>query len=230
LTLHSGDRVLLDSANPDPTANCGARTIGFEARFAARPGWMVVPGRGPLKESPEVTIMRGGGIGGAAGSGTGAGVGGGGGRAIHAPKATNDSREFSAELWLVKTNANRTPEQPEFNMQGIVLQKVRATAPFAFTPFAIETPAGPISVQITGSVQVTTERGPTELVFTTVRNVRYAASGPTRDSTASSSGSSTTRQPMPGPDDVLSFELPSIRVPNSATTLPDQYSVRVRIR
>jgi hypothetical protein len=29
---------------------------------------------------------------------------------------------------------------------------------------------------------------------------------------------------------VLSFELPSIKVPNSTATLPDQYSVRVRIR
>jgi hypothetical protein len=35
---------------------------------------------------------------------------------------------------------------------------------------------------------------------------------------------------MPGPDEVLSFELPPIRVPNSTTTLPDQYSVRLRIR
>lgn len=35
---------------------------------------------------------------------------------------------------------------------------------------------------------------------------------------------------MPGPDDVLSFELPPIRVPNSGVTLPDQFAVRVRIR
>lgn len=40
LTLHPGDRVPLDSANPDATAACGARTIGFEARFAPRPGFM----------------------------------------------------------------------------------------------------------------------------------------------------------------------------------------------
>src|SRR5882672_8185307 len=33
LTLHPGDRVPLDSATPDPTAGCGARTVSFEARF-----------------------------------------------------------------------------------------------------------------------------------------------------------------------------------------------------
>ena len=269
LTLHSGDRVLLDSASPESAAGCGGRTIGFEARFAPRPGWMVVPGRGALKQSPEVTIMRGGGTGGGAGSGaggavgsgggtgggaasgggvgvssggggigsgaasgTGAGVGsgGGGGRAVRAPKTSNDSVEFSADLWLVKTDPSQTADKPEFNMQGIVLQKARGTTPFSFTPFTIETPGGPISVQIIGYVGITAERGPTELVFSTVRSVRYAATGPVRDSTATSTGSSTTRQPMPGPDDVLSFELPSIKVPNSTATLPDQYSVRVRIR
>ena len=32
------------------------------------------------------------------------------------------------------------------------------------------------------------------------------------------------------PDDVLSFELPPIRLPNGSGTVPEQYSVRVRIR
>ena len=58
LTLHPGDRVPLDSANPNATAGCGARTVGFEARFGPRPGFMIGP-NGPLNESPAVTIMRG---------------------------------------------------------------------------------------------------------------------------------------------------------------------------
>lgn len=146
------------------------------------------------------------------------------------PRAASDAAAFSADLWLVKTDANRSPEQPDFNMQGIVLQKVQGAAPFTFTPFTIETPAGPLSVQITGLVQVTNDRGPTELVFTAARNVRYAASGPNRESTVTSMGTSTTRHPMPGPDEVMSFELPSIKLPNSTATVPDQYSVRLRIR
>jgi hypothetical protein len=219
LTLHVGDRVLLDSAHSDPVVGCGARTIGFEARFAARPGWTAVRGGG-----------AGGGGGVASGTGTGGGRAGGGGRVMASPRAASDAAAFSADLWLVKTDANRSPEQPDFNMQGIVLQKVQGAAPFTFTPFTIETPAGPLSVQITGLVQVTNDRGPTELVFTAARNVRYAASGPNRESTVTSMGTSTTRHPMPGPDEVMSFELPSIKLPNSTATVPDQYSVRLRIR
>src|SRR3954453_23024248 len=71
LTLHPGDRVPLDPANPDPTTGCGGRTIAFEARFTTRPGWMIVRGRGRLGESPAVTIMRGGGSGRGAGWGSG---------------------------------------------------------------------------------------------------------------------------------------------------------------
>jgi hypothetical protein len=43
-------------------------------------------------------------------------------------------------------------------------------------------------------------------------------------------GTSTTTNPMPGPDDVLSFEMPSIRLLNGGPALPDQFAIRVRIR
>jgi len=229
LTLHPGDRVPLDSATPNPTAGCGGRTIAFEARFTTRPEWMVVPGRGPLTESPAVTIMRGGGSGRGAGWGSGTGAPAGVGSAVRLPKTnTNESMEFSADLWLVKSDARQ--EKPEFNSQGLVLEKVRGTTAFAFSPFTIDTPAGPITVQIAGSMQVTTERGAAELIFSTTRTVRLVAGGPSRDTTSNTSGTSTTRNPMPAPGDVLSFELPPIRVPNSTATVPDQYSVRVRIR
>jgi hypothetical protein len=226
LTLHRGDRVPLDSVTPEPTAGCGGRTIGFEARFGPRPGWVRVPGRGPLNESPAVSIMRGsgGGIGSGSGGGTSRGSGGG----VRRPASPTDAKEFSAELWLVRKDARN--EKPEANLQGLILDKVRGMTPFSFSSFTIDTPAGPLTVQISGSVQVTNERGSAELVFTTSRHIRYAASTPSRDATATSSGSSTTRDPMPGPDEVLSFELPLIRLPNSTATLPEQYSVRVRIR
>ena len=258
LTLHPGDRVPLDSATPDPTVGCGARTVSFEARFEPRPGWMVGPG-GALRVSPEVTIMHSGsaGTGGAAKVGVGAGQGvgvDGSGRAArveagttsssdagavapsrvgHAPKPSaqgNDQiREYNADLWLVRTDKAH-PEKPDFNLQGLILQKVRGTpAEFAFSPFTLDTSAGRLNVQITGSVRVTTEFGP-QLIFTTTRTVRYSSVGPGRDATSTASGSSATTNPMPGPEEVLSFELPPIRVPNSSAAVPDQYSVRVRIR
>lgn len=258
LTLHPGDRVPLDSANPDATAACGARTIGFEARFGPRPGFMVGPG-GSLTSSPAVTIMRNGGSGGGAGGGAGSGSGGGaetgaragGGRAgsasgsgagagsgafadailIQKPDGSGNAsaRTYTAELFLVRTDKAH-PEKPDFNLQGLILQNVRQVANFAFSPFTIDTPAGPVNVQITGMVRVITEGAEPSLSFTTARSVRYSSNSPTRDASSASTGSSTTTNPMPGPDDVVSFELPPIRLPNSSATLPDQYSVRVRIR
>jgi hypothetical protein len=256
LTLHSGDRVPLDSATPDPTAGCGARTVSFEARFEPRPGWVVGPG-GALSVSPEVTIMRRGaaaGGGGRVGSGVGQGSGvSGTGRAVHVetsvassnvadetvsqagqvskPSARDSNQvrgDYDVDLFLVRSDKTH-PEQPDFNLQGLILRKV-GTADFAFSPFTIDTSAGPLNVQIRGSLRVTADEGSPQLVFTTMRSVRYSSNGPNREASSSSSGSSTTRNPMPGPDDVLSFELPPIRIPNSPATLPEQYSVRVRIR
>jgi hypothetical protein len=237
LTLHPGDRVPLDSANPDVTASCGARTIGFEARFGPRPGFMVGP-NGPLNQSPAVTIMRnaasGGGFstGSGSGSGAGAGVGSGGGRAVHAPKSDSQNgapaRTYTAELFLVRTDKGH-PERPDFNLQGLIFEKIDIAA-FAFSPFTIDTSAGPLNVEIRGSLRVTTDEGTPQLIFTTMRRAWYSSTGPNRDVTSGTSGVSTTRNPMPGPDDVVAFELPPIKVPNSSTTLPDQYSVRVRIR
>jgi hypothetical protein len=233
LTLHPGDRVPLDSANPDATLGCGARTIGFEARFGPRPGFMIGP-NGPLSESPAVTIMRGrssgGGSGTGSGSGAGAGGAGGSGGAVHMPKTDSavgvSSRTF--ELFLVRTDKAH-PENPDYNLQGLIFREVD-TAGYAFSPFTVDTAAGPLNIQIRGLLRLTFEEGSPQLVFTTIRRVWYSSTGPNRDATSGASGSSTTRNPMPGPDDVLSFELPPIRVPNSSTTLPDQYSVRVRIR
>ena len=237
LTLHPGDRVPLDSASPDPTPGCGSRTVGYEARFESRPGWMLGP-NGPLKESPAVTIMRNGASGGGfstgsgSGSGAGAGVGSGGSRAIHAPKADapNDAgaRAYSAELFLVRTDKAH-PEKPDFNMQSLLFEKMD-TAGFAFSPFTVDTAAGPLNVEIRGSLRVSTEEGTPQLIFTAMRRVWYSSADANRDVTSGARGVSTTRNPMPGPDDVVSFELPPIRVPNTSTTLPEQYSVRVRIR
>jgi hypothetical protein len=244
LTLHPGDRVPLDSATPQPATACGARTVSFEARFEPRPTWMV-GARGPLTESPEVTVMsNGGGRGGSGrvavgvGSGQGGGVSGtgGAGRVESSVRSSNVAEpagnqvrgDYDVDLFLVRSDKTH-PEQPEFNLQGLSLRKV-ATSDFAFSPFTVDTSAGPLEVQIRGLLRVTDEAGSPQLVFTTIRSIRSSSAGAGREATSSSSGSSTTRNPLPGPGDVLSFELPPIRVPNSTATLPDQYSVRVRIR
>src|SRR5262249_14885920 len=136
-------------------------------------------------------------------------------------------------LFLVKTDKMRS-ENPDFNLQGLILKDVREKTNFAFSPFTIETPAGSLNVQIGGSLQGVIEGKEPQLVFTTTRTIRtqtqFSTSGSSRAASTTSSGFSTTRNPMPGPGEVLSFELPPIRVPNSTATVLDQYSVRVRIR
>jgi hypothetical protein len=229
LTLHPGDRVPLDTANPDPSVGCGGRTIGFEARFGPRPGFMVGPG-GPLSESPAVTIMRGVGGGGTVGAGT-ASVSTnahGGGGSVDAAKTPGPVKPFTADLWLVKTDRTH-PERGEFNTQGLVVE-VRGSADFAFSSFPVETSAGPVNVQVSGNLRSVNEAGAVQLVCTTTRIIHYSASDPTLKSSATVTGTSTIRNPMPGPDEVLSFELPPIHLSNTTASLPEQYSVRLRIR
>ncbi len=155
LTLHPGDRVPLDSVNRDATAQCAGRTIGFEARYGPRPFTLVGGGSSQVRALAGTSVQSG--SGGGIGRGSGGGGGGGGAvrtevgstsnaqemsqtdvtsRAVHVPKTDSaDTREFSADLWLVKTDPGR-PE-PDFNLQGLILQKVHGTSEFAFTPFTM---------------------------------------------------------------------------------------------
>ena len=225
LTLHPGDRVPLDTANPDPSVGCGGRTIGFEARFGPRPGFMVGPG-GALSESPAVTLMRDGGAVGVSGGSSSASANGnsrGSRDSAGSAKTGGVSKPFTADLWLVKTDRAH-PDSREFNMQGLVVN-VQGTTEFAFSPFVIDTSAGPANIQVSGVLRSVNEEGSVQLVCILARTIRYSTNDATRNASAGVTGTSTTRNPMPGPADVLSFELPSITVPNTTTTIPEQYSV-----
>jgi hypothetical protein len=212
LTLHPGDRVPLDSAHPDPSVGCGGRTVAFEARFGPRPGFMIGPG-GALSESPAVTIMRGR-----------EGV-----ASVDAAKNEPAPRSFTADLWLVKKD-DAHPDRAEFNTQGLVVQAVRGSADFAFSPFVVDTSAGPLTIQVSGILRSINKEGSVRLLCSVMRNIRYSTDDANRKSGGTMTGTSTIENGMPRPEDVLSFELPPISVPNTTTTLPEQYSVRLRIR
>ena len=250
LTLHPGDRVPLDSARPDavrdslapglPLFDCSARTIGFEARYGSGLGrW--VPGGGARGGGGGISTAAGrsgagsGGGGGTtirSGAGVGAGTGGGSGsgRAVHMPKIgsaeSTDSRKFDVDLWLVRNAPGRQEEAVHQALNG-----VSGSAQFAFAPVSIETSRGVVTLQVTGLFRVTTdESGAQQLVFTTTRRVRFAPAAGARDTSPSTTGTNTTTRLMPGPDDVLSFEMPPVRVANGGPAVPDQFAVRVRIR
>lgn len=244
LTLHPGDRVPLDSVSRDATAQCPARTVSFEARYGARPfaglfGDRVARGGGMTIGGGRVSAGTGGGGGATVHSGVGVGAGtgvvvpsgSGSGRAVHAPKIRaaegGETRQFDADLWLVRNAPGRTEEASHQALSG-----VRGSAQYAFAPVTIETPQGTMNLQVTGVVRATTdESGAPQLVFITMRRLRFApAAGGSRDTLPSTIGSSTTTNPMPGPDDVLSFELPPLPAANGQPAVPDQFSIRVRIR
>jgi hypothetical protein len=138
-----------------------------------------------------------------------------------------ETRQFDVDLWLVRNAPGRKEEAVHQSLNG-----VRGSAQFAFAPVSIETPRGNVNLQVTGLFRLTTDDlGAQQLVFITTRSVRFApAGGSSRDTPPSMTGTSTTTNPMPGPDDVLAFEMPSIRMPNGGPALPDQFAIRVRIR
>lgn len=244
LTLHPGDRVPLDSVNRSATAQCPATTIGFEARYGPRSGPWRFRGAGQSGSSSGVSAGgSGGSAGAAAGGGVAAGTGAGaagavsGGvaanpqsKAVHMPKnqipVAAEAQPIDVDLWLVRNAPGREESAVHQALSG-----VRGEAQFAFAPLSIETRGGTLNLQVTGSLRVTgDEAGARQLIFSTTRAVRFAPAAAGRDAPPVTKGRSVTTHAMPGPDDVLSFEMPALRVPNGAAAVPDQFSIRVRIR
>ena len=74
-----------------------------------------------------------------------------------------------------------------------------------------------------------TADGERRLHFTATRAVAAVTSArPARDGKPVVEGSTKTTIALPGPDEVLSFELPPLRTTEGAT-LPDRLSIRLRI-
>jgi hypothetical protein len=211
LTLRAGDRVLLDSASADGT--CSYTHTAFEARYEPR--------RGAFR---GVGVGSGGGGGTGVGSRIGVGSGTGGGVGVGSGGRPAAGGLWNVNLWLVRSAPGRKDESTH-----TALRVTQDGGAFAFPPVRIETALGPVVVQVTGSFRVRPE-GPDgqRLVFTTSRRATQASGGTPRDTALSVSGSSTTTTALPGPEEVLAFELPPVRLPNGGEA-PDQFSVRLQI-
>ena len=133
-------------------------------------------------------------------------------------------RMVSVNLWLVHSAPGREDE-----VLHQVLRAPHEGAAFAFAPVTINGPDGPATVQVTGSFMVRTnaESGDQQLIFVTNRRVTRGTGQP-RDA-ADQAGTSRIVNKMPGPDDVLSFEMPALQAINGRPALPDRFSLRVRI-
>ena len=165
-------------------------------------------------------------IGGAGGSvvGTGVGISGSGGASALAGPGL-----FDVNLWLVRSVPGQTDE-----VTHSTLRMNQDGASFAFPPVAVDTSEGTTMVQVTGSLAVTqTDNGEQQLVFSTGRRITNRRDttttvGPPRDHGADVQGIGRTTNPLPGPEEVLSFEMPPITL-NGRQAAPDQFSVRLKI-
>jgi hypothetical protein len=226
VTVRIGEKIVLDHVFPDELPGCSVTAASFEVRYDESPTRVVGAGSGRASgggtEKP-----RGGGV-----------ASSGGGRLIIKPRltatATNAASKTSADLpaafydvnlWLVHSAPGRPDE-----VLHQALRAPRLGAPFAFSPVTVDTPRGPMIVQVTGSLAIETgTSGEEQLVFVTNRRLtstRFDAA--VRDAPPASQGGSRTRTAMPKPDDVLSFEMPPLRVREQGAA-PDQFAVRVRI-
>lgn len=203
LTIHNGDRVLLDSVNP-PVSKCWT-TIGFEARYGPRPGAAgaaIVSMKNGVVTRKDLNSAR-----------------------PDVPSEAAAGYTHDVDLWLVRSAAGKQEE--------VLHQLVRTAqnpAQFAFSPLTSTTVRGPVVMQVTGTVAVrTTPSGP-QLTFETRRRATFPkpGTGP-RDPSHHVQGNSRMVIPLPGPEEVLSFELPPLPDRDGGTYASDQLSVRVRI-
>ena len=87
-----------------------------------------------------------------------------------------------------------------------------------------------MTVKVEGTVEAgQSPEGERRFHFTATRSVTSVTSArPTRDGKPIVEGSTKTTVALPGPDEVLSFEMPPLRTPEGVT-LSDRLSVRVRL-
>jgi hypothetical protein len=132
---------------------------------------------------------------------------------------------LSADLWLVRTLPGRADET--LHRTSPVLQVPR---PFAFEPVTIQTATGTLTVKVEGTVEVgVTPEGQRRFHFAANRTVTFAlTSRPGPAAAPMVEGSTKMTVPVPGPHEVLEFEMPPLRIPGGAS-LPDRLSIRVRL-
>lgn len=131
---------------------------------------------------------------------------------------------YVADLWLVHSAPDRDDE---------VLHTVSSVWPvaraFTFAPVTIHTSQGAVTVRIVGSVGVSRTPDGERFSFSARRHVTFVPSDrPLRDAVLDSDGTANVAVPVPGPDDVLSFEMPALQVPGGPA-VPDRFAIRVRL-
>ena len=172
IKLRNGERAELDRVAPANTGGCGTTEAKLEAAVISRAPYLVgvargagggvrggAAGRGASRggvatgttSGTGMTGVRGGGAGAGGGGVSGTGVQGTvpGGRGRVMPMRSANQGSYDAEIWLVHTKPDGT--------EAVQQQTVRfgaAPKPFVFPPEEVTGSGGPITVDITGSLQL----------------------------------------------------------------------------
>lgn len=216
LALRRGDRVSLEQIAVPAAGSCLERAVALEVLYASmtdrhrammdaiKSNGAVAPGgaarafKNAEGETNSVQITRFG----------------------DAPPHT-----LRANLWLVRS----VPGEPD-QTQLITSTVTPIPREFTFAPIAVAASNGVINVQIKGTIETGwTPEGEQQLYFSASRSATLVpTTQPARDSGATSESSVKTAVPLPGPDQILSFELPPLQMAGGGTAL-GQLSIRVRL-
>jgi len=214
LTLHAGEIVQLDQAGVDGKPPCATGTVAFEARYTPRffgMGQISGGARGGVARSGAtvVDVVR---------SGGGSGV----------SKASQPvtGAAYDVDLWLLRSLPGK-PNQVTHSQ----LQINESGGSFSFAPITVPMNTGSAIVLVGGHLRVVRNaNGEDQLLFTTSRRVMTSGADlPPIGSRPDSVGSTRIVERMPGPDEVLSFEMPPITL-NGQPVAPDQLSVRLKVK
>jgi hypothetical protein len=240
VTLTPADPTTLDEVVMPETGECKAMDVRLQARYEPR---MMAPLRMTLagKAVGSVSSAGAGGsvaqvasAGGAIATAAAAEARGG---VTRTPSngfsfvGAGGTRGFTgyqrAELWLVHSIPNRPDE--------VLMTSTIATTTvgdFAFAPVAVQTSTGLITVRVTGTVELGRDaNGTPKLVFGARRRTSFVpASRQPRDGEASveAGGVASTVVAVPGPEEVLSFEMPPLQGAG-LPTVPDGFAIRLRL-
>jgi hypothetical protein len=215
LTLKRGERYTLESIAFPASGSCEARNLSLDIVYAS------------LRELTGIAALVHGFAGTKESAGAGSpavpGAGSGGVGGAHAGRQRSSSG--TADLWLVRSTPGRADETLH-----TVAQITPIPVTFAFAPLTIQSAGGTFSVKVEGTLETgRTPDGEQRLHFTATRSVTAVTTArPAPGSKPVVEGSTKTTVTFPGPDDVLSFDMPPLRAPDGSTP-PDRLSIRVRI-
>jgi hypothetical protein len=207
LTLKRGERTTLETLTFPAAGTCEPVTSYFAALFATRK---------ELSDTTTADYARASTkpLNGAATAGV-----------TKRGEPARSDLEREVDLWLIHTSPGRPDETLHLTSKALPFP-----TPFSFPAAIIRGPNGTVSVKVDGTIETgLLPDGQRRLHFTTTRAVTtLTSSRPVAESKPVIEGSTKTTVALPGPDEVLSFEMPPLRA-SDGVTLPDRLSIRLRL-